>query len=196
MKSIYYGVGSIENELIRDNNGQLLRSYICWRDMLKRCYSEKIQEKRPTYKGCTVSKEWHKFSNFKKWYNNNYYEIDKHRMTLDKDILIKNNKVYSEDTCIFVPMNINNLFTRSNSTRNNLPIGVCFDKSKNKYKVTCSVNNGKSKNIGTFNSPDEAFKAYKIFKENYIKQVADIYKEIIPIKLYNAMYEYEVDAED
>ena len=37
---------------------------------------------------------------------------------------------------------------------------------------------------------------YKQFKENYIKQVADEYKDLIPEKLYNAMYEYEVEIED
>ena len=47
-----------------------------------------------------------------------------------------------------------------------------------------------------FNTPQEAFQAYKKFKENYIKQVADEYKEYIPQKLYEAMYNYEVEIGD
>ena len=41
--------------------------YRAWADMLKRCYSAKFQESRPTYAGCTVSAEWLKFSNFRAW---------------------------------------------------------------------------------------------------------------------------------
>ena len=56
--------------------------------------------------------------------------------------------------------------------------------------------NKKQNFLGYYNTPEEAFQAYKQFKENYIKQVADEYKELIPEKLYNAMYEYEVKIED
>ena len=56
--------------------------------------------------------------------------------------------------------------------------------------------NKKQNFLGHYNTPEEAFQAYKQFKENYIKQVADEYKELIPEKLYNAMYEYEVEIED
>ena len=50
--------------------------------------------------------------------------------------------------------------------------------------------------IGTFNTPEEAFYAYKQFKENYIKEVADEYKDRIPQMLYEAMYRYEVEITD
>ena len=43
---------------------------------------------------------------------------------------------------------------------------------------------------------EEAFKSYKTFKEKYIKQVADEYKDKIPKKLYDAMYRYEVEITD
>ena len=57
-------------------------------------------------------------------------------------------------------------------------------------------NNKKVIYLGTYNTIEEAFLAYKIFKENYIKQVADEYKDLIPQRLYEAMYKYEVEIND
>ena len=120
-------------------------------------------------------------------------------MCLDKDILIKGNKEYAPDKCIFVPQRINNLFTKNDCKRGNLPIGVNYRKDKNKYEASCSILNNnikKRKHIGYYNTPEEAFLAYKQFKEQYIKQVADEYKGRIPDRLYEAMYKWEVEIDD
>lgn len=50
--------------------------------------------------------------------------------------------------------------------------------------------------LGCYNTQEKAFEVYKQFKENYIKEVADYYKDQIPQKLYDAMYKYEVDIND
>ena len=163
--------------------------------MLARCYDPKYTQKHPTYKQCEVCEEWHNFQNFAQWFENNYYEIDKQVMNLDKDILIKENKIYSPETCVFVPQNINKLFTKRDNNRGNFPVGVSYNKSSKKYKSYCNTDK-KQNFLGYYTTPEEAFQAYKQFKENYIKQVADEYKDLIPEKLYNAMYEYEVEIED
>ena len=194
-----YGVGITGLETIRDENGELLDSYICWRDMLRRCYSAKYQEKQPTYKGCRVCDDWLYYSNFKNWYDKSYYEVENKTSQLDKDILIKGNKVYSPDTCVFVPNFINLLFTKRQKSRGELPIGVCYHKASKKYQAGLSVfKNGKStfKAIGCFNTVNEAFEAYKKAKEDYIKEVADNYKDEIPVELYKSMYAYEVSIDD
>lgn len=167
--------------------------------MLKRCYSDECQKKHPTYKDCTVCEEWHNYSDFKEWFDNNYYEIEGERMALDKDILVKGNKIYSPNTCVFVPQNINTLFIKSNKTRGKYPIGVYFRKDKNKYQAQCRiVYNGKTQQefLGLYNTIEDAFKVYKQFKENCIKQVADEYKDKIPNNLYEAMYNYKVEITD
>ena len=194
-----YGVGITGLEPTRNENGEQLESYKCWKRMLQRCYSAKFQEKHQTYIGCSVSEEWLYYSNFKKWYDENYYTIKNQRMELDKDILIKGNKVYSPDTCIFVPQFINSLFTKCQKTRGELPIGVWYHKPNKKYIANLSVfKDGKStkKHLGCFDTPNDAFEAYKQAKEDYIKEVADEYKDIIPTELYEAMYSYRVDIND
>lgn len=191
-----YGVGYLgEGNYKTSENKKHTRSYNVWIDMIRRCYNPKCYEKYPTYKECFVCDEWHNYQNFAKWYEENYYEINNQRMHLDKDILHKGNKLYSKENCIFVPENINNLFVKCNSTRGDLPIGVTYDKRNEKYSARYDVN-GKKIYLGLYNTPQEAFQAYKKFKENYIKQVADEYKEYIPQKLYEAMYNYEVEIGD
>ena len=194
-----FGIGTTGLESIRDENGEILNSYNCWRGMLERCYSAKCQEKNPTYKDCCVCVEWLYYPNFKKWYDNNYYEINNKTSQLDKDILIKGNKIYSPATCIFVPNFINKLFIKRQNDRGELPIGVYYSKRDKKYKAQLSVfKDGKSvrKGLGYFNTADEAFKAYKQAKEDYIKEVADNYKDEIPVELYKSMYAYEVSIDD
>ena len=193
------GKGIIGNEKTKDENGELYDSYIRWHSMLCRCYSDKCQKNRPTYKGCTVCEEWLNYSNFKKWYDDNYYEIAGEQMCLDKDILEKGNKTYSPNVCVFVPQNINTLFTKSNKIRGKYPIGVYKPNNSNKYKAQCSIfYNGKKqqKSLGYYNTIEDAFNAYKQFKETNIKQMADYYKDKIPNKLYEAMYNYEVEITD
>ena len=115
--------------------------------MIERCYSKKSHKKRPTYIGCKVHKEWLYFSNFKKWFDENYIE----GYELDKDILFKGNKWYCTDTCAFVPKEINSLFTKHDSKRGNFPIGVSYKKEIKKFYSSVSIN-GVIKNLGFFNN--------------------------------------------
>ena len=198
-----YGVGYIGEGKYEayDKNGKTTECYNTWKNMLKRCYDPKYHERRPTYKGCKVYDELLNFQNFAKWYYENYYEIEGQQMCLDKDILIKGNKIYSPDTCVFVPEKINLLFIKSDKIRGEYPIGVCYSKRDKKIIAQCRVydykeNKKKRIFLGHYNTPEEAFYAYKEFKESYVKEVADYYKDKIPKKLYNAMYKYEVEIND
>ena len=177
----YFGVGKYKSRI----NNIETKEYSYWYDMLKRCYDEKYQNKNISYKGCSVCEEWHNFQNFAKWFNENYYEVDNERMELDKDILFKGNKVYSPNTCIFVPHRINSLFVKCTKKENN--IGIFFNKDTNKYVSKC-----KKEIIGYYKERLDAFNAYKEFKENYIKEIANDYKDKIPKKLYDAMYNWTI----
>lgn len=196
-----YGIGYIgEGKYKAKENGKLTRVYRSWNRMLERCYSEKIHEKYPTYIGCEVLEEWHNFQNFGKWYEENYYEIEGEPMCLDKDILLKHNKTYSPETSIFVPQTINKLFTKRQNDRGDSVIGTHYFKN-GKYQVNCCMINpetGKSKQkyLGYYDTELEAFEVYKYYKEKNIKVVADYYKKLIPQKLYNALYSYEVEITD
>ena len=200
-KSVY-GVGYLgEGKYKVWKNGKRTRVYSTWYSMMQRCYDEKIHEKEPTYIDCEVCNEWLCFQNFAKWYYDNYYEIKGQKMCLDKDILYKGNEIYSPDTCVFVPNNINMLFVKCNNKRGEYPIGICYNKQHEKFVVKCSVydfkeNKNKRIFLGYHDTPEKAFQIYKQFKEKYIKEVADHYKEQIPEKLYNVLYNYQVEITD
>ena len=120
-------------------------------------------------------------------------------MCLDKDILIKGNKIYSPNTCIFVPKRINTLFIKCDKARGNLPIGVSKreeNKYKNSYRAKCRNIYGKRITSKTYKNPIECFYEYKKIKEQTIKDAADLYKDKIPNKLYDAMYNWKVEVND
>lgn len=171
--------------------------YQRWAGMMKRCYLLKEQNLHPTYIDCTVCAEWHNYQNFAKWHEENAWDCGEEKLELDKDILIKGNKVYSPETCVFTTKYINTLFTKSNTMRGNTPIGV-IKSSNTTYMARLSKNN-KGINLGSYTDINEAFNAYKIGKEQYIKEIADQYREKypqFPVKLYEAMYNYQVEITD
>ena len=194
------GIGYLgEGKYKAKENGKNTDEYKIYYDMLRRCYDPKFHERNPAYKGCKVEDYLLNFQNMGKWIDENYYEIPGETMCLDKDILCKGNKIYSRDTCIFVPQRINTLFTKCDKSRGNNPIGVDQLPSGN-YKVHCNDGYGKTVSLGTYKTKEEAFQVYKQYKEKVIKEVIDSYKGVIPEPYYSrlktAMYNYEVEIDD
>ena len=178
----YIGIGEYDG-----NKGRISE---VWAGMLQRCYDPYFLDRHPTYRDCMVCEEWHNFQNFAKWYEENYYEVEDERIDLDKDILYKGNKIYSPETCIFVPQRINKLIIKSDD------IKTTFHKDGRSkiYSATIRIN-GERYSKG-FYTLSEAKLFYKKIKEEYIKQVADEYKDVIPQKLYEALCSYEVIIRD
>lgn len=192
-----FGIGYIGEGCYKSrNNGIKTRSYTVWYDMLKRCYDERHIFNYTNYIDCYVCDEWLNYQNFAEWYEYNYYEINNETMHIDKDLIIKNNRVYSPEACVIVPQFINNLIIKRDNNRGELPIGVWYDSSRNKYSSHCCDGYGNIITLGRFQTIDEAFAVYKAYKENLIKEIADEYKDFIPHELYNALYKYEVDIND
>lgn len=193
-----FGVGYVGEGIY--NHKDYPNIYDKWHSMIQRCYDPYYINGHLTYIDCYVCELWHCFQNFAKWYEENMYECNNEEMHLDKDILIKGNKIYSPETCIFVSQKINLLFIKRNASRGKYPIGVTWHKKNNKFMAKCQIldkkNNKKSIWLGYYNTSEEAFLAYKNFKEKYIKQVADEYKDLIPKELYETMWSYEVEIND
>ena len=135
--------------------------YRTWTSMLKRCYSIKFQEKFPTYKWCSVSEEWLRFSNFRAWMERQDWE----GMQLDKDLLFEGNKIYSSVTCVFVTQMVNSLTTDSGANRGEWLIGVHWVKGRNKFKSQCcNPFTRKREYLGLFTCEQEAHQAWQVRK--------------------------------
>ena len=188
-----YGIGINDYDGAIKVDGKEIKGYACWRDILRRCYDEKFILLNPSYKDCSVALEWLFFSNFKRWYD------EHHRVNcqIDKDILIKGNRIYSSSTCCFVPHAVNSLFTKCNRKRGKYPIGVSFSKERKKYEAQLSID-GKKHSVKRFKTSLEAFECYKQAKETQIQSIATQYYNCgeISTSVYNALKNYKVEISD
>ena len=195
MAKLVCGVGFNDKTRPAKVDGKHVKEYKLWQDMLSRCFSEKLQTHRPTYRGCNVSDNFLHYSFFYDWCQEQigFGKVDEKGRSwcLDKDLLFVGNKTYSETTCVFVPNEINVFFTDSGNARGEYPVGVCFRKARGKFGACCRVN-GKPQHLGYFNTPEEAFAAYKLFKEDLCKQLALKWQSEIDERLFNAMMKWSV----
>lgn len=192
------GIGITGDELTK-TNGKHLKEYALWGAMIKRCYDLKFHNKGKTYKDCSVSDNFKFFTFFKKWCNEqigfNSVDDKGKPFALDKDILVKGSKIYSEHTCVFVPAEINSLLIRCGRARGDLYIGVYFSKKNKKYVSQIRYNSNQI-HLGHFDTETEAFYAYKQAKEAYIKEIANKWKDKIDHRVYEALMDYEVSIDD
>ena len=177
-----YGVG-INDVCLPTRVGNVRdRAYQHWKSLIERCYSDKYHSRQSSYIDCEVCDEWKYFSNFKKWFEKNY--VDGYQ--LDKDILVKGNKIYSPNTCCFVPKDINAAFQFARINANN---GIT--ESKKGFVVTVNMYN-KKVIVGTFSNIDDARDAYISAKRDYAYELADKHyvQGEISRKIYNAILNY------
>ena len=185
-KRLYgFGINDLDDITTKD------AAYQHWRGMIKRCYDEDSLKKSPCYRGCSVCEQWRYLSNFKKWFNEHYVE----GWAIDKDILIKGNRVYSPTTCCFVPYAINSMFASLKKRSENLPLGVHYSKRLRKYRVDISKEKEKIY-LGLFTNIEMAFAVYKEAKEKHIKELADRYKDRLSPHVYEVMCNYKVEMTD
>lgn len=198
------GVGIIGVKYPATINGIITKEYNTWKHMLNRCYDKQIKLKYPTYEGVVCCNEWLLYENFYEWLHKqeNFEQwLNGKRWGLDKDILVKRNKVYSPDTCCLVPQNVNVLFTKREADRGDYPIGVSLSGDKTCYVVQFSnplLKNKTSNYIDRYSTINKAFLVYKKLKEDVIKHIAqeEYNKNNITKQCYEAMMNYEVEIDD
>ena len=194
-----YGVGVSGIKYPSKLNGVNTKEYDLWCSMIQRCYSNTYKKKQPTYEGCEVSDNFKSYEYFYEWCNKQIgFDNDGNGnpFHLDKDLLIKGNKVYSENTCVFIPSEINSLLVKRAASRGEYLIGVSWSKTNKAFKATVRRNKGKPEYLGYFKTEIEAFNAYKIAKESFIKEQANKWKSQIDDRAYNALMNYTVDIND
>ena len=183
MKKLVWGVGVNDLpyrtqvwEWVTENGGKRVRKpvficpyYVVWKDMLKRCYSEKYLERNPSYIGTSVCSEWLYATAFRKWMEQQDWQ-DK---SLDKDIIAPGSKLYSPETCAFVLQATNTFVTARNASRGECPIGVYLCKPTGKYRAQCqNPFTGEREHLGYFLTPEDAHEAWRKRKHELAQLVA------------------------
>ena len=175
------------------------REYSLWNAL-----NQRIRAKAPrnrTYKDCCMSENFKDFQFFANWCNEQigFREVEESSNTfwnIDKDIVSKYNKVYSEKYCVFVPSALNKFLTTSKSARGLYPIGVDFSKNNNKFRARCNDGFKKSLHLGYFSNATDAFLAYKYKKELIAKQLAEFYFGKVDERVVYALNNYVVNLGD
>lgn len=150
------------------------RDYNVWNNvMLRSNRTGNYSNKFPTYSDCSCSESFAVFNTFKKWYVNQVgYDKQYH---IDKDLLFEGNKIYSENTCILLPREINVLFkvTYSSSTIGLVGVTKCRERYRS---LIADPYKGRQKHLGYFDTPEEAHEAYKMEKSNIILRLIEDYR--------------------
>ena len=136
---LVYGVGVSGIKYPSKLNGRNTKECDLWHSMLERCYSDIYKKKYPTYEDCKCSDNFKSYEYFYEWCHNQI-GFGVSDFELDKDLLVKGNKIYSENICVFIPSEINSLLTKRESSRGNHLIGVHWSNT-NKFTISVYTSN-------------------------------------------------------
>lgn len=155
-KRLIYGIGinDVDAHTMWMENGKMMRDpyYHIWNGLLRRCYSPESQKQKPAYIGVNVHPDWHRFSKFKEWVDNQPQK-DWRDLHMDKDLLVKGSKVYGPDTCCFLTHQENNIFRPSI-----VPLGHCRyrkDCRKTPWESCSTGGNRHGNHLGYYTTKEE-----------------------------------------
>ena len=169
-----------------------------WHSMIRRCYSDVYHKNRPAYDDVTVQESWLTFSNFKKDIESLPFSdyCEKHKYEFDKDILSDGSRMYKLETISFVPREINSAFIKD----------IRFGNYKGWYINTqgsfapsvVGVMEAYRKKLGfktAYRTSEEALNVYKTCKKLQLQDLAEKYKGMIDVRVYNKLINYDFELE-
>ena len=174
-----YGVGYIgEGKYKCRIDTVYQKSYETWRSMIDRCYNKRKDGQNDSYYGIVeVCKEWHNYQNFAEWYYENYYSVGEESMCLDKDTVCRDNKIYSPETCVFLPKKLNVAFIKISQDE----FWINEINSSRTKGFSCQITlNGKPKYLGIFDTKEELIKHKNTIRREHLLGLVSEYEEKIP----------------
>lgn len=185
MKSLCYGVGVDDTGLVNShyvgNKMVWIDPFFSrWKGMIRRCYAPCRGD--ISYAETHVCADWFYLSNFKEWMQSQEWD----GRDLDKDYLCTHRSIYSPQTCAFIPKALNYFLGSSPSRRGDTPLGVSFDRNRNKYAAHIRVD-GKSKGLGRFTTPQHAHRAYQKAKIDAGLSLMENYKGSVDNRVINSL---------
>lgn len=195
----YYNSGG---KYVTRVNNKKVKACQLWENIRNRCeylpYKNEVRFGK--YSDADSCTEWKDFQNFASWFEsvqlNGYFHEG---WQLDKDLLIKGNKIYSAEVCVFLPEEVNKALNTKSRTRGELPLGICYHKKDKKHIIvayTCKHPDFKMYAYLPSNQVENGFKMYKEAREAYVRFLAEKYRDKLDPRAYKALVEYEVNIDD
>lgn len=173
-----------------------------WENIRNRCEYLPIKDevRFGKYSDVDSCKEWKDFQSFAQWFDgveqSGYYSEG---WQLDKDLLLKNNKIYSPEFCVFLPEEVNKALNTKSRQRGKLPLGMCYRSNRSGriiIKFTCKYPEFTMYAEISESQIVEGFALYKAAREKYIHYLAEKYKSNLDPRAYQALKNYEVNIDD
>jgi hypothetical protein len=112
--------------------------------------------------------------------------------SLDKDIIVPGNRLYSPETCAFVLPATNSFVIASDAIRGAYPIGVHLYKHTGKYQALCkNLFTGKQEHLGYFLTQEEAHEAWRKRKHELAQLVAARESDMRIVEALKKRYSFE-----
>lgn len=199
-KGLVYYSGYNDGTYPTRKDGKITDEHTIWRGMLRRCYGNKGQPFDDAYTECSVSDNFKLFTYFHEWCQDQVgFGNRDHKgvmWNLDKDILFEGGtKQYNEQHCIFIPQWLNATLINTKDRRGEFPVGVHYCNKRSKFIAQINKRS-RHTGLGAFSNQHDAFLAYKYAKETYLKEVAEQLYGTIDVRLFNRLYNYEVNICD
>lgn len=173
-----YGEGFLGEGAFSQINKKKVKAHGVWREIIRRCYSDENKKTQASYKDCVVSEEWKNYSNFYKWYEDNLYECSD-QLEVDKDILSKEEKIYSKETCLLIPRKINRFCLESK--RGGAFLTPCNRWSAGIHRRENYIH------VGNFDTFEEAEKEFIKCKNAVFQNLVEKYKKELPKHIYDKL---------
>ena len=177
-RGLVYGVGVNDHPTSTKVNGVELKEYRVWKDMLKRCYSEKYKTKYPSYSDVHCCSDWLVFSKFVQDLKNLPCAFEK-GYHLDKDIL-GDGCLYSPETCCFIPEKLNLSLTERVLKPSELGRGVRLENGS-----YCARMSGLS--LGRFSDIESARKCYVDARKKRTVEIVKEYFDVLDVRVLNKL---------
>lgn len=158
----------------------LLKEYTIWSNIVGRCNRGYAK----------LHEDFYTFDSWLGWAKEQKGFMDKdgngNLFQLDSDLFSTDEKMYSPDTCVFIPKEINSI-CKPNMLRDDLPRGVSPFGSKDKpYKVSISVD-GVTKHIGNYKTIEEASAVSKQARLGRVRLLEIKYDGVVDSKVFEEL---------
>lgn len=168
-----------------------------WVRMLERCVGDRV--KNPSYEGCTFDESWVNCQSFIEWgilqKGHDRLESNGKTWQLDKDILVNGNRVYSPETCVFVPNEINTHFKDVEKGKDGYygvnEIEPKHPNAKRGWVARCCNVKKEREYLGFYDNPTDAYIAYRTRKIEVMSDLADKWKGEVDERVINSLQNFD-----